>query len=160
MAFPYDPNENKYQTLLQTRKDQFSSQLPQNSQQKNIFSNNSSQILNNGSIPVHVFPINPEQFQLPASQMSQRDPFLDEKTQKRQRDLLSVSVSANPNENKDFSLNNFVRNSNDGNIFLKPLPESNARSLITSRSMAEKPFSSYGQDLKRQVFIDFSLKFL
>lgn len=131
-----------------------------NSQQKNIFSQNSSQILNNGSIPFDLYAVKPEQFQYPASQMSQRDAVLDERTQKRQRDLLSLSVSNNPQENQDFSLNNYVRNSNESNIFLKPPQESSFRSQLVSRSITEKPVSSYGQDLKRQVFAKFYWFFL
>lgn len=164
MSFPWDNNqENKYQTLLQTKKELFSkpiNQFPpiqsmskeqfdnQIKQEKSIFSNNSSNILNNSSIPVNIYPVNPmeyQQQQLPNSQMSRRDQILDEKTQRRQRELLSKSAAGNP-EN-DLALNNYIRDQN----LLKPDDTSFNRNIVTSRSMVEKPLSSYGQELKRQV---------
>lgn len=131
MSFPWDGSENRYQTLLQTKKEQFSdsnSRFPQTqpldketfdnqlrvqNDRNHIFSNNSSQILNNPSIPLNIYQINPEQYQQPASQISRREIVLDEKTRKRQEDLLSQSYQnlQNP-QNGNLDLNNYIRTPN------------------------------------------------
>ena len=126
-------------------------------QNQNPFSNNSSQILNNPSIPLNIYPMNAsqfQQFQLPASQMSRRDVVLDEKTRKKQAELLSASYQGmNQNPNGPLDLNNYMKGTNNDEAMMKQMPDSNARSMLNSRSMVEKPGYGYGSDLKQQVIL-------
>ena len=168
MSQPWDNSDNRYQTLLQTKKDlsnsskfpqfqpldkeSFDNQLRFDKERQNFFANNSSQILNNGSIPVNLYPVDPNQYQSPPSQMNQRDLYLDEKTRKKQTDLLSASYQGERQmSNNALDLNNYMRNPNNDESFTRKFPESNARSFLNSRSNVEKPGLSYGMDLKKQV---------
>lgn len=174
MNVPWDPNsENKYQTLLQTKRDlytgsmsrppqsqQFDKEMMDNNQlrvdrerQYNAFSNNSSQILNNQSIPVNIYPVNQSQFQVPPSQMGRGDMALDEKTRRKQADLLSASYQG-PNQvqggNASLDINNYMKNQNNDDSSVRPM--TNARSMLNSRMVGDRSGNPYGSELKQQVF--------
>ena len=174
MTFPWDGADNKYQTLLQTKKELYAgsstNKFPQpnsldkesfdklvriDKEKQNFFSNNSSQIINNNSsIPVKMYPVDTEQYQIPASQRSKRDMVLDEKTRKRQNDLLSASYQPNmKSDNGGLDLNNYIKNNDNDESFMRQPSEYNPRSILNSRSMVEKPGNSYGSDLKKQVLL-------
>ena len=173
MNVPWDPNsENKYQTLLQTKRDLYTGSMPRAPQsqqfdkemfdnnqlrvdrerQYNAFSNNSSQILNNPSIPVNIYPVNQSQFQVPPSQMGRGDISLDEKTRRKQADLLSASYQG-PNQvqggNGPLDINNYTKNQNNDESMR---PMTNARSMLNSRMVGDRSGNPYGSELKQQVF--------
>lgn len=122
----------------------------ENQMRPSPFSQNSSQILNNPSVPFNMYPVNASQFQIPPSQMTSRDPVLDDKTRRKQAELLSASYQGQGLANGQFEVNNYLRVPNQGE---DPVV-TNPRSVLNSRSMlVERSSNPYGSQLKQEVIL-------